>query len=258
MKRLLLVLTLLLAACESQRPTPPTQTAPAQTAPVQAPETTAAPAPKDRQFLWAEEPALDRSDTRVGVLLHGYGSNEKDLLRVARSVGLSGPLIGIRAPLEAGRGWAWFPINFRAEPRYEPNAADEVLEGLADELRGIQKDHPDSEIVVLGFSQGAMMAMMLASEHPDALDRAIALSGTLPRPVTTPASFDPATAPLIYAIHGTDDDVVSLERARQAQQWLEAAGTEPTYMEYEGMGHRIGPEVIKDLRNYLARTRVPR
>lgn len=206
---------------------------------------------EEERLVRFEAGAIDAEDPRVAVLLHGYGSNEKDLVGLARSVGLDGPLVSLRAPERAGNGWAWFPINFGAEPRYAPDAADDVLGTVAAELRGIRREHPGKRVVVIGFSQGAMLTMLLAVEHPDALDQAIALSGTLPRRPEPPANFDPETAPLIYAIHGTADEVVSLERGRQAQMWLEEVGAEPTYNEYDGMGHRVAPAVINDLGNYL-------
>ena len=203
-------------------------------------------------FFTYREDANDPTDDRLVVLLHGYGADERDLVGAARRVGLRGPLLSVRGPERAGRGWSWFPINFRAARRYPPDAADRVLERLAAFLAQEKSGH-DGEVVVLGFSQGAMMAMMLAVEHPDSVDRAIALSGTLPRPVQTPDDWDPATAPLIYAIHGKADTVIPLERARQAQKWLEEAGAEPTYMEYDGMKHTIGDDVVNDLQNYLRR-----
>lgn len=193
-----------------------------------------------------EVAAADPTDERLTVLLHGYGSNEKDLLILTEPLGLAGPIISYRAPEPGGHGFAWFPIDFTSEgSRYDADAADAIVLRLAAELRGLRAQRK-GPLVVVGYSQGAMLAMLLAAEHPDTLDAAVALSGALPRkPIAAPK-----TAPVFMA-HGTKDPIVPPERARTARTWLSEAGVDAELLEVEGVEHRISRKALDGARSWL-------
>jgi phospholipase/carboxylesterase len=195
------------------------------------------------------ELATDENDRRVAVLLHGYGSDEFDLIPLARRVGLEGRIESFVGPHEVGSGHGWFPIDFESDGvRYPPDAADDVVARLAASLRELRSTHEGRELVVLGFSQGAMLTMLLAAEHPTTLDRGIALSGALPRD-PRPAS---GPHPPLFIAHGTSDRVVPTDRGRRAARLLRAAGVPVSFHEYEGLDHRIDKRVLNDAREWLA------
>lgn len=230
--RLLVLIVALGAACKA----PPRTEA-------RAPEKAAEP------LLHITELGTNPEDRRVAVLLHGYGSNEFDLIPLARELGFEGPIESFVGPVEAGSGHAWFPIDFQSTGvRYAPDAADEPLKRLATSLKELRAIHAGHELVVLGFSQGAMMTMMLAAEHPDALDRGVALSGALPRPLKVPSG---ARHPPVFMAHGTADKVVPVERGRAAHEALRELGVSVTFREYDGMAHRVAPNVVRDARAWL-------
>lgn len=236
--------TLLLSACE---PAPPEtdQAATPPGLPTQTSGTTAAP------LLHLTELATDEDDTRVGVLLHGYGSDEFDLIPLARQMGLHGPIESFVGPHDVGDRHGWFPIDFESDgARYSPEAADTVLERLASGLRQLRETHAGSEIVVVGFSQGAMMTLLLAAEHPDALDRGVALSGALPRPPKP--SKKGASHPPVWMAHGTQDGVVPLERGRQAKEMMKEAGVPVSFHEFDRLGHRVDARVVDEASAWLA------
>ena len=200
------------------------------------------------------QPALEQhtelavaDDSRLVVLLHGYGSDEKDLVGLAREVGLQGPLVSFRAPLPAGNGYAWFPINFDADPRYPPDAADVILPRLATNIRRAQLQQTAQEGVVIGFSQGATMTAMLAAEHPKVVTHAVVLSGGLPRPVRAlKGEVD------VFVAHGAADELVPVERGRALKDELKRAGRNVTYREFDGVGHAIPTPVRAAVRSWLA------
>ena len=241
MKRLAFAFLLALMGCQQPAPTAQQTAAP-----------TPAPTSAVEPLVHLTELATVPSDKRIAILLHGYGSNEHDLIPLARRAGFKGIIESYVAPEQAGNGYAWFPINF--EPggtRYAPDAADEVLLRLAESLRELRQTHTDGEFVVLGFSQGAMMTMLLAAEHPDALDRGIALSGALPRPPRAASGEHP---PLFMA-HGTNDRVVPVERGRAAHEALRGSGISVTFREYAGLGHSVSPAVLRDVQSWAAASR---
>ena len=191
-------------------------------------------------------PATDPADERIAVLLHGYGSNEQDLLSLAPRLGLNGRVVSFRAPQTAGRGWAWFPIEFTdTGTSYPSDAADAAVLRLASELRSLGRVH-DAPIVVVGFSQGAMLSMMLAVEHPDTVDASVALSGALPRQLRANGKASP-----IFAVHGVDDDIIPIERARTANAWLRDAGADVELLEVPGLKHRTSPAALTRASEWL-------
>lgn len=235
---------LLFAACEAPA-APPTKIT------INAPETPPAAAPSSEPLLYLTELAIDPADKRVGVLLHGYGSNEFDLIPLARELGLKGPIESFVAPQKAGNGHAWFAIERGPDgSRAEPAEVDAALGRLISSLAVLRDLHDGHELVLLGFSQGAMMTMLAAAEHPGAFDRGIALSGALPRPLKPTAV---GTRPQLFLGHGDGDRVVSLERGRAAEAALREAGVPLTFREYPGMGHRVDPRVVADVREWLGR-----
>ena len=189
-------------------------------------------------------------DTQRVVLLHGYGANERDLIGAARRAGLEGELVGLRAPHEVGKGYGWFPIDFSGTgPRYDVEEIDAAVERVAAELKKIRMAEPDRSLVLFGFSQGAMITMILAAEHPELFSYGIALSGALPRPLEPSHTLD-GHASSLFIGHGDADDVVSVERGREAKEELERLGVPVTYVEVEGMGHIIGPKITAALRRF--------
>src|SRR5262249_12731049 len=109
-----------------------------------------------------------------------------------------------QAPLPHGSGWQWFdwpPGTSQAELAAAMGAAEErVWPAIVSLAHG-------RKVILVGFSQGAMMSFLMAARHPDAVSLAIPIAGTLPKELwpTAPAK----TAP-IFALHGSDDDVIPL------------------------------------------------
>ena len=64
----------------------------------------------------------------VALLLHGFGSNERDLAGLMPALGLDLPWASLRAPLTAGPGAAWFQITTPGSPDAAPvEAPDDAL-----------------------------------------------------------------------------------------------------------------------------------
>jgi phospholipase/carboxylesterase len=56
----------------------------------------------------------------------------------------------------------------------------------------------------------------------------------------------------VFTAHGTDDETVPLPFARAARNDLTRAGAEVAYHEYEGVGHKLNAQGMRDLSEWLA------
>lgn len=190
--------------------------------------------------------------------LHGYGASAHDLLGIAPQIQRGevvflcpqGPLA-----LEVGpgqRGYAWFPIDASGQVSAPALvAARGALEGFLEDAMKIHPIDPE-RIVVLGFSQGGVMAYDLALGRPDRFRALIALSSWLPDAVVAGLAPDSARAALpTLLIHGTRDPMVAIAAARQSKARLESLGIQVAWGEYE-MGHEIQPAALRDLLGWLA------
>jgi len=190
------------------------------------------------------------------IMLHGYGSNEQDLFSFAQELPSELLIVSVRAPLSIGfGGYAWYSINFEADRDNfsnleEANTAlksiDVFIEGLLDKYK------PDpTRIFLMGFSQGTILSLAYALNHPGKIQHVIALSGyvnqkliKMPLEASTYRDLD------IFASHGTVDQVIPVEWARRTPEFLDKLKIEHEYKEYP-VGHGVAPQNFFDLLSWI-------
>lgn len=192
------------------------------------------------------------------LVLHGFGATAHDLLGIAPHIQQGevlflcpqGPMVIEPAPGQ--RAYGWFPLSEAGE--IEPAAlvgARGVLEGFLEDAMDCYPIDPD-RIVLMGFSQGGVMAYDLALGRPEKYAALIALSSWLPDSIIAGLPDDDARASLVtLLIHGTQDPMISIEAARDARTKLRGLGIEAAWGEYE-MGHEINQSALRDLVAWLA------
>jgi phospholipase/carboxylesterase len=189
------------------------------------------------------------------VLLHGYGSNELDLMGLAPYLDPRLRVVSVRAPLTMGMGsYAWFELNFHetglTHDSGEAIAALRRVAGFLDELTEHLHSSPD-RVILGGFSQGAALAAAVSLTEPEKVAATVALSGLLfPEAPALEAPPERLTHPFFVA-HGTLDPVVPVQEGRRLRDHLEALGVRHEYHEYL-MAHQISDEVLGDLSVWLA------
>ena len=189
------------------------------------------------------------SNAPLVVMLHGYNSNEADLFSFASLIPSNYHVVSLQAPLSLGMGFAWFPIHFEEnmERWTSPHEAQKAIAFVNSFLTYYTEkyDVANSNITLLGFSQGAMLSYSvgLANVKVSAI---AALSGYLdPRVV----SFS-KTKKAIYVSHGTQDMVVPFAWAEQSVSLLKTNGCQPTFFPYK-QGHGINQENLNSLIQWL-------
>jgi phospholipase/carboxylesterase len=184
------------------------------------------------------------------VFLHGYGADGSDLLGLADVLGPHLPGVAFLAPdapercVGGGFGLQWFPIPWLdgspvdlAEAGLDRASQD--LNGFLDarlEEAGLGADR----LVLVGFSQGAMMSLQVALRRAEAVAGVVAISGRLLRPERLRAEM--TARPPVLLLHGDQDPVVPFEDMGKAGDALVGAGV-PTFGHVmEGTGHGIAPD----------------
>jgi phospholipase/carboxylesterase len=175
------------------------------------------------------------------VLLHGWGADADDLLDLGEELaGRATDVISLRAP-EAhphGVGRQWYDLQ---QPEW-PGLAG-AREQLRQRLEALAESLPLERTIVLGFSQGAAMALDVAGGLPVA--GVIGCSG-YPHPGWRPQS----PLPPVLLTHGRADPVVPYGASEEVQRLWRSAGGESELLGFPG-GHTIDPALFPSLRSFL-------
>jgi phospholipase/carboxylesterase len=187
------------------------------------------------------------------LMLHGWGANAHDLLGLAPILHGGGALVlSPQGPVgfEIARGvlgFGWWPITSTRE--IDPQAFDaarQLLRGFLDEAcRRYPIDR--RKIVVVGFSQGGVMAYDLVLGDPGRFAGLVALSSWLPEQVDAaiPRQDEHQNFPALV-IHGTQDPMIPVERAQESRKRLLARGVNVQYREFD-MQHEVSPDALREL-----------
>jgi phospholipase/carboxylesterase len=184
------------------------------------------------------------------VFLHGYGADGADLLGLADVLAPHLPGVAFVAPdapercTGGGFGFQWFPIPWLdgsppalAEAGLDAAAVD--LNAFLDTRLGAEGLTPD-RLVLVGFSQGAMMSLHVALRRSQPVAGVVAISGRLLRPEALGAEI--AVRPPVLLMHGDQDAVVPFEDMGKAGDALVGAGVATYGHVMQGTGHGIAPD----------------
>ncbi|MDG1077874.1 MAG: dienelactone hydrolase family protein [Planktotalea sp.] len=187
----------------------------------------------------------------VVVFLHGYGANGADLLGLADPLGEHLPdtlFVAPNAPESVAgmpNGSQWFPIPWIDGSSEEESArgmaqAVEDLNSYLDALM-VDEDVMPEQVVLLGFSQGTMMALHVAPRREDEVAGVVGFSGRLLAPEDL--VDDVVVRPPILLVHGDADDVVPVQSLPEAADALQKAGFEDVFAHImKGTAHGIAPD----------------
>nr|WP_322624065.1 esterase [uncultured Flavobacterium sp.] len=202
------------------------------------------------------EPKIKSAHPPVLFLLHGVGSNEKDLFGFADKLPEEYLVISARGPITIAEGrYAWFHVDFTPDgPKIKFDEQENSRKLIAKFIKEMQgKYHFDEKRALLvGFSQGGIMNYSVALTNPGLVKGiAIMSSRLLPEIKPLVAPVDKLKGLNIHISHGTADNVLQVDYARSAKAYLEGLGLKPDYHEYPGAVHTITPAMFADLLTWI-------
>ncbi len=189
------------------------------------------------------------------VALHGWGANAMDLLGLAPYLAEGQFLVlcpqgGVEVPLGPMVGYGWFPLTMGAPP--DPNLFSAGVDDARRFLDAAQHRYPidPKKLVMLGFSQGGVIAYALALSEPDRFAGLVALSSWLPEAVAErlPPRSRERLGTLVH--HGGRDELIDVSRGRESVETLRRMQVPVTYREFD-MGHEINADSVQDLSAWL-------
>jgi len=194
------------------------------------------------------------------VFLHGYGASGEDLIDLAKEFKQVLPgahFVSPNAPFDLehpfSSGFQWFSLG-----SYEPHIIyPQILEAnrildifITTQLKRFDLTYQD--LILVGFSQGAMMAMYNSLRNQNQNSGIIAYSGKLILPTMLGETI--ASKPRICLIHGKEDSVLPFDNFLEAKKMLQEMQIPLQFHALEGLGHgidhhgiRIGKEFLRGL-----------
>lgn len=202
--------------------------------------------------------SLERADAAV-IMLHGRGATAQGILSLMDEIDL--PNVAYVAP--QARGLTWYPHSFLAPLDSNEPDLSSALRSVDDAFRfvegaGMRMD----QTILLGFSQGACLALEYAARHPRFYGGVVGLSGgligTKDRPGVRPPSdkdFDYSGSfdgtPIFVGCSDVDPHI-PLVRVKTSVDVLKKLGADVTERIYPAMPHTINEDEIRVTRAMIA------
>ena len=192
------------------------------------------------------------------IMMHGYGSDENDLFSFAAELPEELFIISVKAPHPMQPyGNAWYAINFDADKgKWSDNEqAKESRDLIAKFIDEAVVSYPvnKNNVTLLGFSQGTILSYAVALTYPKKVKNVIALSGYINKDIIPKETENHDYSNLdLYCSHGSVDQVIPVDWARQTSPFLDSLNIKYKYSEFP-VGHGVAPQNFYELKDWLVK-----
>lgn len=189
------------------------------------------------------------------VMLHGVGSDGHDLISLVDYIQPNYPDVyffsphGIENYDQGDSGYQWFSLQDRENAvlqRELMRVSPKILAMIEQKINELELKW--SDVILVGFSQGSMLALYLTLITPQKFTATIAFSGMLIAPSQLPQHINKTP---ICLIHGRQDSVVVHDLMEQAQKKLVNFGFEVESHSLDNLGHSIDKRGIDLLAQFI-------
>ena len=189
------------------------------------------------------------------VMIHGRGASAQDILSLARELGET-KQFAFFAPQAANA--TWYPYRF-LEPmeRNEPFLSSALLMVERVVQKIVDAKIPRERIMLLGFSQGACLALEYTARHAQKYGGIVGLSGGLIGPDGTPRNYAGAFHQTPVFLGCSDVDFhIPKERVVETANVFNMMGADVTMRLYPNMDHTVNMDEIEFVRGMVERLQV--
>lgn len=191
----------------------------------------------------------DNQSRKTVILLHGTGGNEHDLLPLARQVAPGYNLLGLRGAVNENGLHRFFVrtalgVFDQESIRREAKVIHDFLTTWVTE-----HDFTFSDLIFLGFSNGANMILALAFLYPDLVHQGVVLHPMLP--------LVPNNQPILknkpfLVSYGLNDPMVAPEESKKVVAILSQLGAVVEEVALPG-GHQLSLTEVERIQAFLQR-----
>ena len=192
-------------------------------------------------------------------LLHGFGSNMGDLFSLSQFFSDEWAVISLQASESIGfGGYAWAELDFsnlRELPK--PEQKVESINNVHGSILKLKENlnFDEDEIYILGFSQGADLALSTGFKFPNFYKGIISLCGYFDtKKIEYDLNYDALKKLKIFLSSAVYDDKVPVHLGRMTHLSLKKMKLSPTYFEYN-TGHTISNECLTNVLDWLSLTK---
>lgn len=208
-----------------------------------------APEIHESQPVYSEGDPLQQARAAM-ILVHGRGATAPSILTLAQEVDRPG--FAYLAPQAANN--TWYPQSFLAPMEHNEPHLSSALRNLDNVVhRVLDAGLAAQRLILLGFSQGACLALEYAARNPRRYGALVGLSGGLIGPPGTPREYDGSLEGTPVFLGCSDiDPHIPAERVEESASVLGGMGAEVTMRLYQGMGHTVNEDEINFVRQLMA------
>lgn len=183
-------------------------------------------------------------------VMHGIGSNEQNMLSLVDGVAESFYIFSIRGHLSQPPGYAFFTIEGYGKPHR--SVFDEGITILTNFIDYACEEYPidQSQLYLLGFSQGAILSMTLGLTLGDRIKGIVALSGYIPYFVKEEYDIKSVDKVSLFISHGEFDQVLPFEWGKANNEYFKQLGANVTFKTYPE-GHTVSQQNYEDFTKWL-------
>lgn len=176
------------------------------------------------------------------IMLHGRGASAEDILSLA----VFGDDLAYLAPQAEGRAWYPHPFTVPVEMN-EPYLTQSlgVVDAMVEEVMRIL---PCERIALLGFSQGACLALEYALRNPRRYGGIIAFAGAH---MSAGAEGDFRQTPVFLGCDA-QDPYIPIERVRHSADVFSALHADVTLRIYTSVGHTVSEDALREAQAILS------
>lgn len=193
------------------------------------------------------------------VLLHGPGADGQSIINQALNWAPTMPkaeFLAAEAPFlqdRDGSGKVWFDMTDLSAERMGAGvrAAAPMLDAFLNEVLA-ERRLPDSHLALVGFSQGAMLALHVGVRRPKQLGAIVAFSGAVYDSDSLAGEIK--SRPPVLMIHGEADPIVPFASMIASKELLKTNGIAAKSMRRPGVGHEMDDDGIIAAGDFLTAT----
>lgn len=188
--------------------------------------------------------------SRALILLHGRGGSSEDILTLSDH--FCDNSFYIAAP-QASKN-SWYPYSFLKEESLNEPQLSTSIEFLKNLIEIIVRKIPQEKVFVMGFSQGACMALEVTSRHATKYGGIVAFTGGLIGQTVNKTKYQGNFQKTkVFISDGDEDPHVPAERCRESKEIMSQLNADVTLMIDKRSSHTITTKEIDWVKNNMMR-----